>query len=38
MFFEKKIKKEEAKEQKEYYFGAVDESKIAYGTGRDLTL
>lgn len=35
---EKKIKKDDAKEQREYYFGAVDESRIAYGIGRDVML
>lgn len=34
----KKIKKDDAKEYREYYFGAVDESRVAYGMGRDLTL
>jgi transglutaminase-like putative cysteine protease len=35
---EKKIPLEQAKPLREYYFGAVDESRIAVGTGRDLIL
>jgi transglutaminase-like putative cysteine protease len=35
---EKKITLEQAKPLREYYFGAVDESRIAVGTGRDLVL
>lgn len=35
---EKKITLEQAKPLREYYFGAVDESRIAFGTGRDLIL
>lgn len=35
---EKKISVEEAKPLREYYFGAVDENRIAFGTGRDLVL
>ena len=35
---EKKITVEEAKPLREYYFGAVDENRIAFGTGRDLVL
>ena len=35
---EKKISLEQAKPLREYYFGAVDESRIAIGTGRDLIL
>lgn len=35
---ERKITVEEAKPLREYYFGAVDESRIAFGTGRDLRL
>jgi len=35
---EKKITLEQAKPLREYYFGAVDESRIAFGTGRDLVL
>jgi len=35
---EKKITLEQAKPLREYYFGAVDESRIAIGTGRDLVL
>lgn len=35
---EKKISLEQAKPLREYYFGAVDESRIAIGTGRDLVL
>lgn len=35
---EKKISLEQAKPLREYYYGAVDESRIAIGTGRDLVL
>ncbi len=35
---EKKISLEQAKPLREYYFGAVDESRIAIGTGRNLVL
>ena len=35
---EKKIPLEQSKPIREYYFGAVDESRIAIGTGRDLVL
>jgi len=35
---EKKITLEQAKGLREYFFGAVDESRIAYGTGRDIVL
>ena len=35
---EKKMTVEEAKPLREYYFGAVDESRVAFGTGRDLVL
>jgi transglutaminase-like putative cysteine protease len=35
---EKKITLDQAKPLREYYFGAVDESRIAIGTGRDLVL
>lgn len=35
---EKKITLDLAKPLREYYFGAVDESRIAIGTGRDLVL
>lgn len=35
---EKKITLEEARTLREYYFGAVDENRIAFGTGRDLKL
>jgi transglutaminase-like putative cysteine protease len=35
---EKKLSLEEAKPLREYYFGAVDENRIAFGTGRDLVL
>lgn len=35
---ERKITVEEAKPLREYYFGAVDESRIAFGTGRDVVL
>jgi len=35
---EKKITLEEAKLFREYYFGAVDENRISFGTGRDVRL
>lgn len=35
---EKKITLEEAKPLREYYFGAVDERRVEFGTGRDLRL
>lgn len=35
---EKKLTLEQAKPFREYYFGTVDESRIAYGTGRDIIL
>jgi transglutaminase-like putative cysteine protease len=35
---ERKITVEEARPLREYYFGAVDDSRIAFGTGRDLRL
>lgn len=35
---ERKITMEEARPLREYYFGAVDENRIALGTGRDLRL
>lgn len=35
---EQKITIEQAKPLREYYFGAVDESRIAFGTGRDIIL
>jgi len=35
---EKKITLEQAKPLREYYFGAVDENRIAIGTGRDVVL
>jgi transglutaminase-like putative cysteine protease len=38
LMLEKKLNLGEEKEYREYYFGAVDESRIAYGIGRDLTL
>jgi len=38
IMLEKKLNLGEEKEYREYYFGAVDASRIAYGTGRDLTL
>ena len=34
----KKISLEEAKPIREYYFGAVDEKRVEFGTGRDLVL
>lgn len=39
IILDKKIEKlDEVKEYREYYFGAVDENRIQFGTGRDLTL
>lgn len=38
IMLEKKLTLGEEKGYREYYFGAVDESRIAYGTGRDLIL
>ncbi len=38
IMLEKKLALGEEKRYREYYFGAVDESRIAYGTGRDLIL
>jgi len=35
---EKKLQLGQEKEIREYYFGAVDKQRIAYGTGRDLVL
>lgn len=35
---EKKLSVDEARPLRDYYFGAVDENRIAYGTGRDLLL
>lgn len=35
---DRKITVEEARPLREYYFGTVDESRIAFGTGRDLRL
>jgi transglutaminase-like putative cysteine protease len=35
---EKKITIQEAQPLREYYFGAVDENRVAFGTGRDLRL
>jgi hypothetical protein len=35
---EKKLQLGQEKEFREYYFGAVDKQRIAYGTGRDLIL
>jgi transglutaminase-like putative cysteine protease len=35
---EKKLKLGQEKDIREYYFGAVDKQRIAYGTGRDLVL
>ena len=35
---ERKITLHEAQPLKEYYFGAVDENRVAFGTGRDLKL
>jgi len=38
IMLEKHLKLGEEKEFREYYFGAVDESRLAYGMGRDLIL
>lgn len=35
---EQKLTLKEAKPLREYYFGAVDENRIAFGTGRDIVL
>ncbi len=35
---EKKMTLKEAQHLREYYFGAVDENRVAFGTGRDLKL
>jgi len=35
---EQKLTLEQARPIREYFFGAVDESRIAFGTGRDITL
>lgn len=35
---EKKITLDDAKPYREYYFGAVDENRVAFGTGRDIRL
>lgn len=35
---EQKLTLEQAKPLREYYFGAVDENRIAFGTGRDIIL
>ncbi len=35
---EQKLTLEEAKPLREYFFGAVDENRIAFGTGRDIVL
>lgn len=35
---EKKMTLEEARPLREYYFGAVDENRVAFGTGRDIVL
>lgn len=35
---EKKLTMEEAKPLRDYYFGAVDENRVAFGTGRDIRL
>ncbi len=35
---EKKLAADEAKPLREYYFGSVDQNRIAFGTGRDLVL
>ncbi len=38
IMLEKRLNLGEEKEYREYYFGAIDESRIAYGIGRDLIL
>lgn len=38
IILEQKLTLEEAKPFREYYFGAVDENRIAFGTGRDILL
>jgi hypothetical protein len=38
IMLEKNLRLGEERESREYYFGAVDESRIAYGMGRDLIL
>ena len=38
IILEKKLSLEEERPYREYYFGAVDENRIAYGLGRDLIL
>ena len=38
IMLEKKLNLGEEKEYREYYFGAVDDSRISYGIGRDLIL
>jgi transglutaminase-like putative cysteine protease len=38
MILEKGLTLDQAKEYREYYFGAVDENRIAFGTGRNITL
>lgn len=38
IMLEKNLRLGEEKEYREYYFGAVDESRISYGIGRDLIL
>lgn len=38
IILEQKLTLEEAKPYREYYFGAIDENRIAFGTGRDIQL
>lgn len=38
IILEKKLTLEQAKPYRDYYFGAVDENRIAFGTGRDIIL
>lgn len=38
VILEKGLTLDQAKEYREYYFGAVDENRIAFGTGRNITL
>lgn len=38
IILEQKLTVQQAKPYREYYFGAVDENRIAFGTGRDIVL
>ncbi len=38
IILEQKLTPEQAKQYREYYFGAVDENRIAFGSGRDVVL